>query len=234
MTDEKYMFYQDSKEKKRIAHGAMHQRRHCGKSGAVKFPSDFLSRKELKAMNGECKTTNLNRPMTWDEFKALSDNTKKIYIQTLREKFDVTNMALGEMFGIHKATVSHAFKCYGIPNGYRGNRNFDRTKWNAWLNGELTESTSDIYVEDTNDEPIIIDEVVNEEPFNVGPFELTPTETGMAIQTSGPVPWGTPCAVPEAGEMTFNCPANEALLTLIKLLDNSKVELNVNWRVLED
>ena len=48
MTDERYTFVSDVRDKKRTARGAFNKRTHCGKGGAVKFPSDFMSKKEIK------------------------------------------------------------------------------------------------------------------------------------------------------------------------------------------
>lgn len=62
MTDERFTFIEDCKDKKRTARGAHNKRTHCGKGGAVMFPSDYLTTKEKKAMNGECKAYRMNDP----------------------------------------------------------------------------------------------------------------------------------------------------------------------------
>ena len=64
LPDEQYVMISDSIEKKKIARSSHNRKTHCGKSGRVKFPSDYLSKKELKAMNSDVKSYNLNRPMT--------------------------------------------------------------------------------------------------------------------------------------------------------------------------
>lgn len=63
LPDEPLEMIEDSISKKRAAQSARHRRTHCGKSGSVKFPSDYMTKKELKAMNGECKSYRLNDPM---------------------------------------------------------------------------------------------------------------------------------------------------------------------------
>ena len=67
MTDERYTFVQDVKEKKRTARGYHNKVR---RGGAMKLPSDYLTKKERDAMNGECVTISLDRPMKWANFKA--------------------------------------------------------------------------------------------------------------------------------------------------------------------
>ena len=106
MSDEQYMLMCDTRDKKRIAASAHKQRTHCGKGGRVKFPSDFMSKKELRAMNGPVEEFNLNKPMSWEEFKALPDDLKITYIKKLRERFDVTNIAIAEMLGVSTSTIN--------------------------------------------------------------------------------------------------------------------------------
>ena len=45
MDEYEWDFVKDSMDKKNIARSASHTRTHCGKGGAVKFPSDYLSKK---------------------------------------------------------------------------------------------------------------------------------------------------------------------------------------------
>ncbi len=100
LPDEQWVMIKDSIDKKNIARSSHNKRSHCGKGGSVKFPSDYMTKKELKAMNGEVKTYHLNDPMTWEEFKKLPDDIKIAYIKNLREKFEVPNKTLAESFGI--------------------------------------------------------------------------------------------------------------------------------------
>ena len=80
MDDEKFVFYEDVREKKTISRGSRYKRTHAGKGGRVKLPSDYLSNKELKAMNGEVKSYHLNSPMLWSEFKSMPDDIQVLYI----------------------------------------------------------------------------------------------------------------------------------------------------------
>lgn len=94
MNDEKYVFITDCAEKKRTARGIHNKRTHAGKGGKVIFPSDYLTRKEREAMNGEIKTYALNRPMRWKEFKLLPDDVRREYIENLQKRFDVQQKIL--------------------------------------------------------------------------------------------------------------------------------------------
>lgn len=137
MRDEEFCFVSDVREKKRTATGAFHKRTHAGKGGAVWFPSDFLTRKELNAMNGEVKSYNVNSPMTWKEFKGLPDDIKIIYIKLLREKFDAPDTRIAEMLGASQQTFARYVAQLGINCGKRiKHKNFDAEAFNAWVNGK--------------------------------------------------------------------------------------------------
>lgn len=100
LPDEQWAMIEDSIDKKRTAASAFKQRTHCGKGGSVKFPSDYMSKKELNAMNGEVKSYRLNSAMSWDEFKSMPDDLKVAYINSIRERFCVPDKYVAEMFGI--------------------------------------------------------------------------------------------------------------------------------------
>ena len=135
MTDEKFAFYQDIKEKKAIAQNARFKGNRTG-SGGVKLPHDNLSRKELEAMNGETKSYKLNSPMRWKEFKAMPDDIKILYIKALQQKFAVPYKCIAEMFGVNNAPLSREVARLGISKGRGGkSKNWDKEGWTNWLKG---------------------------------------------------------------------------------------------------
>ncbi len=134
MKDEEYLFYSDARDKKRTGWGAT-KRNRTGK-GAVRFPSDYLTKKEKNAMNGDVVVTNMNKPMTWDEFRKLKDDLKVEYLQKLRARWDVTNDMVAEMLGCSTHTIWVLSKKLNIPAGQRGKRKPDREGFAAWVRGE--------------------------------------------------------------------------------------------------
>ena len=100
LPEEQWAMIEDSIDKKRTAASAFKRRTHCGKGGSVKFPSDFMSRKEWNNMNGEVVSYRMNSAMSWDEFKELPNDLKVSYIKSLREKFNVPDSAIAEMFDV--------------------------------------------------------------------------------------------------------------------------------------
>lgn len=120
MTDEKFVFVSDCADKKRTARGIHNKRTHAGKGGKVIFPSDYLTRKEREAMNGEVKTYALNRPMRWKEFKLLPDDVRREYIENLQKRFGVMQKDLAVMFGVSVNSVGLETKKLGIKFPRRG------------------------------------------------------------------------------------------------------------------
>lgn len=210
MTDEKFTFIEDLRDKKKTATGAYHKRTHCGKGGAVKFPSDFMTKKEIAAMNGEVKSYKLNGPMTWAEFKAMPDDIKIVYIKALREKFDVADTKIALMLGVGQKTVSNETRRLGIPSTSKGKQKWDVDSWTAWLNGvpkkeEVPKETLPI-VEPDVPKPAS-EEVIYEPPKMFAP---------------------------ESGELTFTGKSTDALATVALLLGEANVRLNVTWEAVRN
>lgn len=134
LPDEQWAMIEDSIDKKRTAASAFKQRTHCGKGGRVRFPSDFKSKKELKAMNGEVKSYRLNSAMSWDEFKSMPDDLKVAYINGIRERFSAPDKYVAEMFGISQGQFGLYIKDLKLDV------ELEKGEWNkeaflAWVSG---------------------------------------------------------------------------------------------------
>ena len=209
MTDEKYTFVQEVRDRKRVARGAHNKRTHCGKGGAVKFPSDYMTRKELKAMNGEVKSYNINEPMKWAEFKALPDDIKIVYIKALREKFGVSDTIIAEeMLGITRRYVSLEVSRLGIGLGHGKRQTFDKAGWMNWLYKGSEETHENA--------PESVCEVTHE--ITQASEENSTEATSKTI-------------IPCDGAMNFRGNANEILNTLSVLFGGANVYLRVAWEV---
>ncbi len=245
MDDEKYVFLQDLREKKITGYSARKQRSHCGKGGRVKLPSDYLTKKELMKMSGECKSYRLNEPMKWAEFKKMPDDIKKTYIQLLRQKYAVPNAYLAEMFGVSDWTVSQELKRLGLARGkgiYDRSRTFDKDGFYAWRGGIPTAKTEE---EVKDDIPAEL-----EDPAEEVEQEVVEEESAAVTVAEEDLPWNNPeeeepihhtyvtldslRAIPETGSMTFTGNATQIMNTLVNLLGGAKVLLSVKWDVVED
>lgn len=222
MKDEEYLFHQTSREQKNIARSARNRRTHTGKSGRVKFPSDYMTKKELKAMNGEVKSYRLNEPMTWKEFKGLPDDIKVTYIKLLREKWGVPDTHIAEMMGIGKCSISLEMTRLNL-NGERKPRNYkwDAEGFKAWAHGvPVVEAEPVQVVKDDSSTAIpeeVIEEPVAEENACVDAVEYSTEETR---------------AIPCNGSMVFEGKAEDVLKTIGVLLGGANVHISITWDVL--
>ena len=216
MTDEKYTFVQDVRDRKRVARGAHNKRTHCGKGGAVKFPSDYKTRKELKAMNGEMKSYNINEPMKWREFKALPDDIKIVYIKALREKFGVSDTRIAvEMMDITRVYVAREISRLGIGLGNGKRQTFDKVGWMNWLYGNPTPECEETHENATESVCEVAHEIAQ----------------ASAEDAAESVCEAKNKAIPLSGSLTFEGNIEDALNALGVLLGGANVHLNVAWEV---
>lgn len=87
MTEVEKVYYDDIREKKIINHSANKVNR-TGK-GPIRFPSDYLSKKEREQMNGECRSWNLNGFYSWDEFKQMPNDIKISWLNRMLNVYGV-------------------------------------------------------------------------------------------------------------------------------------------------
>lgn len=236
MRDEEYIYYQDVREKKVTGYSARKKRSHCGKAGC-KLPSDYLSKKEIQNMSGECKSYRLNEPMSYIEFKGMPDDLQAVYLTAIREKYNVSDATLAKMFGCSQATLSVYLRNKGLNRRgkFSGKEAWDKEGFWAWVSGnpktEVQEETQEVADVPVAEEP----EVTNEESVT----EEMPCETALA-----------PCeeeaakeeeteirvkkCVPTTGSMTYEGLAFDILSSLADLLGNANVVLSVKWDVVGD
>ena len=158
MPDEQYVMISDSIEKKKIAHSSHNRKTHCGKGGRVKFPSDYLSKKELKAMNGDAKSYNLNKPMTWEEFRSMPQDLQIMYIKKLRNEFGVPDIVLSKAMGVCKSSFSKAMKDLNLSLGKSAGATAKQ-----WLNSEKSSKFSEYWNKFNKKEDAVEEDSVEDE-----------------------------------------------------------------------
>lgn len=259
MTNEKYEFFEDCKEKAITARSARNRRARNGSGGGVKLPSDYLSEKQLNSLNGECKTYRLGAPMSWDEFSEMPNDLKAMYIKSLRKKFNVPDENIAEMMGISRPTFCKLIVELGLGGGKGtgGKRVWDEEGFFVWCG-----KTPEAPVED-DEIPVEIPNVTAEEVYEAakqlpGYAEKPENETRdieaefkrleeelKKLEENAPdideddYRWETTecsdetdLAIPTNGEMTFQGDVDDILRTISKLLDGRQVRLEVEWEVL--
>ena len=157
LPDEQYVMISDSIEKKKIAHSSHNRKTHCGKGGRVKFPSDYLSKKELKAMNGDVKSYNLNRPMTWEEFRSMPQDLQIMYIKKLRNEFGVPDIVLSKAMGVCKSSFSRAMSGLNLSLGKSAG-----AKGKQWLGSEKRFKFSEYWNKFSKEKDVEVDNVEDE------------------------------------------------------------------------
>lgn len=228
-SDEEYELRQDCREKKSIAASAFKQRTHCGKSGC-KLPSDFMTKKEIKAMNGEVVNyASVKRPMNWEEFKKLPDDLKKEYVEFIREKFNAPNNAIADMFCVHAATFGKHLHMIGIRNDENRGRNtkWDKHGFDVWRGAILELPAIPVAAE------VVLE--ASETPVEAVEAEIDiPAES--KVEENQSCSYGhteRKRAIPANGKMTFDGPIEEIVETLRMLLGGAEVTLDVAWSVIE-
>lgn len=214
MTDEKYVFVTDCAEKKWTARGIHNKRTHTGKGGKVRFPSDYLTRKEREAMNGEVKTYSLNRPMRWKEFKLLPDDVRREYIENLQSRFGVMQKDLAAMLGVSVQTVGLETKKLGIKFPHRGGwANHNNGGFRAFCAEELKAEPEEAPTETKQSVPEVAEK----------PPEEVKAPTTPLVQNRG--------GAPASGSLCFeNTTTTDALNLVFSLLGPvSMAKLSVSW-----
>ena len=261
MPDEQYVMISDSIEKKKIAHSSHNRKTHCGKGGRVKFPSDYLSKKELKAMNGDVKSYNLNKPMTWEEFRSMPQDLQIMYIKKLRNEFGVPDSVLGKAMGVCRSSFSKAMKdlklSLGKSAGATGRQWFGSEKsskfseyWNKFNKKE--DAVEEDSVEEKNKTVEEMD--ISEEFAQIGTY-VTENNSSTNI-TNDPVTIPEPSkncclshdldeyaissinepshiTIPTGGRLSFDCKFDDAVKVLESILSGTNVRLNVDWIVVK-
>ena len=87
LSDEEYIYRQDIKEKKAAGRG-IYSKKNGSKSKKCTLPSDYMTRKEKMAMNGEVMSYNPNAWYTWEEFKKLPMEYQIKYVNSLLTRYN--------------------------------------------------------------------------------------------------------------------------------------------------
>lgn len=237
LSDEQWDMIKDSIDKKNIANSSHNKKSHCGKGGSMKMPSDYLSAKELKAMNGEVKSYRINEPVTWGEFKKFPKDIQIMYVKYLREKYNVTNNALAKAMGISNAAFNKRIKELGLNLGKKvsGKNRMWSTSEEAkefwkWWSVDTTEETN---LEKNNDETQYFED---ECCISISDSEsiLNTTDVSHTSYYDDYEPFSVSHSVPENGNLVFECNADAALNTIKAILGNAKIHLDVSWTIIEE
>lgn len=153
MTDAEFIMRSEAREHK--ANGrAVYSRANRGGSKSCRLPSDNLSKAQIKKMNGDVITLQMNKPIGWKEFKKYSTDLQREYLENLVKNYGARQADIANMFGLDR---SYCSKCIMLiaPNIFNGNRKKHADpRWIAFISGEAKSIQPEIAQNDTLDEPL--------------------------------------------------------------------------------
>ena len=117
MTDEKYLFEQTSRERKRNARGSF-AKKGGSRSKRCSLPSDYLTAKERKELNGPVITYSndiiVNEPITEERWRKLHPNVKKNFIKACFKQHHARLHDIAIMLGKADSNFRKELRSYNI------------------------------------------------------------------------------------------------------------------------
>ena len=158
MKDEVFEFISDIKEKKQTATGYRHKVRNTG----CKLPFEFMKKKELNALNGECITRDLSKPIPWKEFIKLSKDVQQEQLEAWANCYGggwriVAILADTNLTNVHNYAYNH--KISGCSEKEFGKKNIEKAQFVA----DVFYGRTGEAVEDEEAKNIVIAPVVEKE-----------------------------------------------------------------------
>lgn len=171
-------------------------------------------------MNGEVKSYRLNAPMGWEEFRRMPDDLRIAYIKAIRETYNAPDSQIAKMMHTNSCSFSNEMSRLGLRVGC-GVRNCN-TKWDkdgffAWC-----AATPKTVADEPVEEPVV--ETVDESVEPVESVESVESVDEPVIQR----------AIPTTGNMTFTGNVTQIVETLVNLLGDANVAINIRWNIQGD
>ena len=185
MKDEVFEFISDIKEKKQTATGYGHKVRNTG----CKLPFEFMKKKELNALNGECITRDLSKPIPWKEFIKLSKDVQQEQLEAWANCYGggwriVAILANTTLTNVNNYAYNH--KISGCSEKEFGEKNIEKAQFVA----DVFYGRSGEVIEDEEAKNIVIAPVVEKEEYLPAKrktdfnFEFSVTKKGNEKQIS--------------------------------------------------
>ena len=124
-------FDYDAKEKKKIANNVFRMNR--TKPGC-RLPCDSLTEKQIQKKHGEVFSMNINKPMSWEEFKSLPKNMALEYYNSLVARFGVGSDRVAKMMGTSKNNLcNRLLTMEGVRKAKKGGGGWNKYMWEEFL-----------------------------------------------------------------------------------------------------
>lgn len=160
-------FTYDVVEKKRIAGSAIH-RKGGSKSKRCTLPSDYLTEKQRRELNGPVLYYTMNQPITWNQFKSYPKDCKERYLRQISETYHANIPKFAQMFGCNHQTFRNHIIAEGLQscilrNGHMTRREVE--KWEKFINSDTIEM----------DTPAVVSNVCDKQSVEA-PVESVPVQ----------------------------------------------------------
>lgn len=93
MKDETYLYISEVRDRKTLARNGRYKKNGC-KSKKCTLPTDYRSRKEIAAMNGEVKSFKMTDFYTWEDFLGMSEDIQIEYLQGIVKRYKCSLSAI--------------------------------------------------------------------------------------------------------------------------------------------
>ena len=208
----------DALQKKKIARSARNQKR-GSRSRKCTLPSDYLTNAEKRKLNGEIMTYQINKPITWVEFKNYPIDIKKKYLEHFAAEHNCTIAMMEGMLGCgENALRGHIDRRPELQKILRhSSSRAARLKFAAWLETERWGATNSV-----QNEAEVVEEVVEEKVEEV--VEEKPKEREVHY-------FGN-CI--RSGEIVVNGTPAEIGVALMNVFQNQRVAATIKFEVVED
>lgn len=142
MDDAKYLFLSDSKEKKDISRSARKKVTHTG----CTLPSDYLSAKQKRKLNGEVFSVNIKKPMKYAAFKLLSRDIQQQYLDFVASEFSCSQRDFAvDILGVHDDTLHRYIIKVGLHSPWIRGRHLklQKNKWAKFIAGQYASESDE-------------------------------------------------------------------------------------------
>ena len=199
-------------------------------------------------MNGDVKSYNLNKPMTWEEFRRMPQDLQIMYIKKLRNEFGVPDSVLGKAMGVCRSSFSKAMRDLNLSLGKSSG-----ATGRQWLNSEKSSKFSE-YWNKFNNEKTVEEDSAKDETEYVKETDISEEKSNDYTMddadelfhygtkyNSGRYPSTTVdhivepehITIPTGGRLSFDCKFDDAVKVLESILSGTNVRLNVDWIVVK-
>lgn len=209
MTDAEWIFKTDCADKKRIARSASKKNR-TGK-GPIRFPSDNLTKKELRKMNGDIKTYKINDCISWKEFLIYPHDIQQEYLDSIAVKYHPNAHDLTEMFGANSVKTLYAY--------------FSRHKLNAHLRQNMSSCSLSNEWKKFCGLDIPVSETISPEPLTPVIEKCCIDEKLVAVKQENPIV----CPYLESGTFTVTGDAYMVMDILEIVCGKSKYKFTIKF-----